>query len=356
MKVTYICISHKPIIQKTTGGIETFSIYLLQNLKKLGIDITLYTAEETDFTLFPDVNIRHTFSIAHDFASEENVSDHKRFALNYSMFQYAAFTKAYLKGDYDIIHFSCAQWYIPFLLNQRAETNIISTVHVNNLRTEPLHYLLDNFKGPYIANISDFSSKPFIETQKKRTIYNGIDINNFPYNDKPDEYFAWLGRISPVKGLKEALLSANLAGVNLIGSGSIDYLDYYTKEIQPLLNQGRKVINPLSINDKGQFLSKAKAVLMPVMWDEPFGLVAIEAMACGTPVIAFRKGGLKETIVDGITGYLVDTIEEMAEKIKMVNQIDRKKCREHVEKHFTAEIMAKNYAAYYQEIIKNNNL
>lgn len=352
MKIAFICISHKPITSDSTGGLETFCIYLLNNLSKLGCEITLYAADETDMSLFQNVTLAPTFSIIKDFAREENVTDHKRFALNYSIFQYAAFTKAYSDIDYDILHFSSAQWYIPFLLNHKKKTNIVTTVHVNNLRLEPLNYVFNNFSGPSIANISHFSSQPFNNMKNKKTIYNGIDINHFPFNEKPENHFAWLGRISPVKGLKEALTAAKKTDVNFIASGSIDYLDYYQNEIKPLLDKKRKLIKPLNVQNKGSFLAKAKAVLLPVQWDEPFGLVAIEAMACGTPVIAFKKGGLAETIIDGVTGFLVDTIDEMVAKMKIIDLIDRKKCREHIEKNFTSGIMAKNYINYYNEILK----
>ena len=351
MKVAYVCISHKPITSLSTGGVETFTIYLLNELKKLDCQITLFSAEETDKSLFEGIRLLPTFSLKNLSKEKDEDLDSKVFTLNYSMFQYAGFKKAMdLSAEFDIIHFSSAQWYIPFLLCQ-INNKVVTTIHVNNLRTEPLKYLLEDFKGPYIANISESTRKPFDLYQRRKTVYNGVDLSLLSFEDKSGDYVAWLGRVAPVKGLKEALLAARKADVNFIASGSIDFVDYFEKEAKPLLDEKRKFIGPVSAYDKGKFLSKAKAVLMPVMWDEPFGLVAIEAMACGTPVIAFRRGGLAETVIDGVTGYLVDSVEEMAEKIAQIDKIDRKKCRDHVEKNFSAEVMAKNYLSYYKEII-----
>jgi glycosyltransferase involved in cell wall biosynthesis len=332
---------------------EIFTLYLLPQLKRLGIDVTLFAAKETDMSLLNGINFEPVFSLADLEKEEHEDTETKRFALNYAMFQYVGMKKALEKSrDFDIIHYSCAQWYVPFLVSDSAQENIVSTVHVNNLKQKPLEYLLSSYKHVRLAYISEASGKAFGSYFKGKTIYDGIDISLFPFRKKAEDYVAWLGRIAPVKGLKEAVLAAKLADVKLLAGGSVDYFDYFTNEVQPLLDGKRKVIGPLFGKAKGEFLSKAKCVILPVQWDEPFGLVAIEAMATGTPVIAFRRGGLAETIVDGKTGFLVDTVEEMAEKIHLIDTIDRETCRAHVEKHFSSAVMAKKYKEYYEMIMK----
>jgi len=354
MKIAFITISYNQIGISTTGGIETFALYLLRELERLGNHITLFSAEETDQSSLPNIDFEPTFSYLHDLELKDNDDrSNNVLTLNYAMFQYFSLAKALLKSDFDIYHFSSSQWYIPFLFSNYTNKKIITTVHVNNLRRKATSYVLKNFKGPYIANISNASAELFKNYPKRKTIHNGIPLENFYFNNNPDNYFAWLGRITPVKGLKEALLAAKKADIEFIASGPIHFPDYFNKEIKPLLDKKRSMISPLNIKDKVKFLSNAKAVLMPVLWDEPFGLVAIEAMACGTPVIAFKRGGLKETIIDGVTGFLVDSIDEMVEKIKRIDEINRKKCREHVRKNFTSEIMAKKYLNYYLKAISD---
>lgn len=353
MKLAYISISHKPISSESVGGIETFTLYLLPQLQKLGIDVTLFAARETDMSLLPGIRLEEVFSLSDLEKTEHENTETKQFALNYVMFQYAGLKKALAKSqNFDVFHYSCAQWYVPFLASDVSQTNIVSTVHVNNLKQKPLAYLLSSFNHVSLAYVSEASGKSFVSYPKGKVVYNGIDMSVFPFGEKPDEYVAWLGRIAPVKGLKEAVLAAKQANVQLIASGSVDYFDYFTKDVEPLLDEKRTVIAPLQGSKKGEFLSKAKCVLLPVQWDEPFGLVAIEAMACGTPVIAFRRGGLTETIIDGKTGFLVDTIEEMAEKIHLIDGLDRNACRIHAQTYFSSSVMAKNYKAYYETIAK----
>lgn len=352
MKLAYICISHKPISLASVGGIETFTLYLLPRLKELGLDITLFAASETDMSLLPGITLVPVFSLADLDKEKDENTETKRFALNYAMFQYAAIRKALDRSrEFDVIHFNCAQWYAPFIVSDPAQTNILSTIHVNNLKPKAQEYLLTQFQHVNLAYISQAYSRNFTYP-KGKVVYNGIDVSQFPFEEHPDDYVAWLGRIAPVKGLKEAVQAAKQADVRLIASGSVDYLDYFTNEVQPLLDQKRTVIAPLFGKEKGEFLSKATCVLQPVQWEEPFGLVAVEAMACGTPVIAFRRGGLSETVIDGKTGFLVDTVEEMAQKIPLVDQIDRAACRKHVEEHFSSAVMAKNYKDYYASIAR----
>ena len=257
MKIAYVAITHKSISKKTTGGIETFSVYLLNALKKIdnNIDITLFAAEETDAELFPNIKHNPIFSIKKDFARETVVTDFKKFALNYLVFQMAGLNKAISINSFDIIHFSCAQWYLPFLMATYNQNKIITTVHVNDLRKEPLNYLFNNFSDPLIVNISNSSSNDFVNAKRRVTVYNGIDISQFTYSDTTNDYFCWLGRIVPSKGLKEALNAAHLAKIKLNASGPIDDQEYYERYVQPQLDDDRILLKPLSFDQKQKYLS-----------------------------------------------------------------------------------------------------
>lgn len=350
MNIAYVSVSHKPITAGSTGGIETFTQYLLPALVKRGCRVSLFGAAETDMTMFPDATLRSVFSVDElEKTLDENLES-KNFTLNYALFQYAGVKQAIDDGSFDIIHVSQAQWYVPFLLGSKG-TPIVTTVHVNNLRPKTMEFVLGKFPGTAIANISESTGRAFGSYTNRRTIYNGIDVSEYPFVSNPKEYVAWLGRIAPVKGLKEAVIAAKKANIPFIASGSIDFSEYYEKEVKPLLDSDRKVIGPLNPTEKAAFLGNARAVLLPVQWDEPFGLVGVEAMACGTPVIAYKRGGLVETIVDGVTGYLVSDIDQMVAKIGVIDIIDRRVCRSHVEKNFSADAMAKGYLKYYEDIL-----
>jgi glycosyltransferase involved in cell wall biosynthesis len=375
IKVAFVSISHKAISPVSTGGLETFAIYYLNQLKQLDCQITLFAAKETDISLFPGINFVPLFSIDDDIqkAKDENLES-KTFTLNYTMFQYACLAKVLeRKDEFDVIHFSCAQWYVPLILGQNTDKPIISTVHVNNLKESSLKYVFNNFKKTFLVNISNFSSIPFSNYQNREKIYNGIDLSLFPFKTNSNNYFGWLGRIAPSKGLKEALLTTKKADVEFIASGPKDFTDYYQKEIEPLLDGKRKLIDPLGLKDKDRFLSDAKAVLLPIQWEEPFGLVAIEAMACGTPVISFARGAMPEIIIDGITGFIINSSEGdergdfiikktgiagLVEAIQRLNSLSaedylkmRKACRKRVEENFTTKQMAEGYEKFYKKIL-----
>jgi glycosyltransferase involved in cell wall biosynthesis len=374
VKVAFVSVSHKPIAPESTGGLETFAIYYLNQLKQLDCQVTLFAAKETDLSLFPGVNIVPLFSLDDIQKAEDEDLESKAFTLNYAMFQYAVMAKVLeRKDEFDIIHFSCAQWYAPFILNQNIDKPIVTTVHVNNLREKPLKYILDNFKKTYLVNISNFSNKPFSDHKNRETVYNGIDLNYFPFQTKSESYFGWLGRIAPAKGLKEALLAAKEADIELVACGPRDFEGYCHEEVEPLLDNKRKLEGSLGLMTKGKFLANAKAVLLPIQWEETFGLVAIEAMACGTPVISFAKGAMPEIVVDGVTGFIVNPsdedkrgdfiikktgVEGLSEAIQKLNSLStgeyiemRKNCRKRVEENFSVKKMAEGYEKVYKKML-----
>jgi glycosyltransferase involved in cell wall biosynthesis len=374
IRVAFVSVSHKPITSESTGGLETFAIYYLNQLKQSDCQITLFAAKETDPSLFPGINLSPLFSLDDIQKAKDEDLESKTFTLNYSMFQYAALAKVLeRKNEFDIIHFSCAQWYAPFILNQNVDKSIVTTVHINNLKEKPLKYVLDNFKKTRLVNISNFSSKPFLSYKNRETVYNGIDLSYFPFQTKPENYYGWLGRIAPAKGLKEGLLAAKKADVEFVACGPRDFEEYCQKEIESLVDEKRRLRDPLGLKVKGRFLSDAKAVLLPIQWEESFGLVAIESMACGTPVISFAKGAIPEIVVDGVTGFIVNPsdedkrgefiikktgVEGLTEAIQKLNSLSaeeyvemRKNCRKRVEENFSVKKMAEGYEKVYKRML-----
>jgi len=190
------------------------------------------------------------------------------------------------------------------------------------------------------------------------SVYNGIPIKDFPFGDKSENYLVYLGRISPLKGTHLAAQVAHKTGRKLFILGDVagwerDDQGYFKEKVKPLID-GKLVAHVGEVNfaQKVSYLKKASALLFPIQWEEPFGLVMIESMACGTPVIAFKRGAIPEVVVDGKTGFIVDTVEEMIEAVNKIDQIDRRECRRWVEKNFTVEKMVDGYERVYQEILK----
>jgi len=187
------------------------------------------------------------------------------------------------------------------------------------------------------------------------TIYNGIDTDLFAYNEEAEDYLIYAGRIVPEKGVKEAVQVALQTGRRLIITGQYTPVNqwYFDEHIKPHLNDR---ILYLGLIDKAQlakYYQKAAALLVPIRWEEPFGLTMAEAMSCGTPVIAFRRGSVPEVVEDGKTGFIVENTSEMTDTIENIGKIKRRDCRQHVEKNFTLDRMVSNYEAVLHSIVYN---
>lgn len=201
----------------------------------------------------------------------------------------------------------------------------------------------------HYVSLSDAQRKPAPDLPYAATIPNGIPLEHYPFAEKAGtDAFVFVGRLLPVKGVSEAIRAAKLAGAKLIIVGRYPWGTYWEREIKPQLEPGKiEYAGGVPPNETAPFYQNAKATLIPIQWEEPFGLTMIESMACGTPVIAFRRGSVPEIVVDGVTGFIVDTVEEMAEAMKRVDEIDRRACREHVERNFTVEKMVDRYEALF---------
>jgi glycosyltransferase involved in cell wall biosynthesis len=189
-------------------------------------------------------------------------------------------------------------------------------------------------------------------------IYNGIDLKEFPFSENHKDHLLFVGRIKPSKGVAEAVQVAKRTGHKLLIIGIFGRYDrpYFLREVKPYLNRQIQFLGYVPHSELYKYYGQAKAVLMPIKWSEPFGLVSVEAMACGTPVIAFNKGSIPEIIKDGKTGFIVDNVAEMARTLKKIGQIDRKECREQVEKRFSLEQMITGYENLFLKLAQNNTL
>lgn len=335
----------------TYGGTEEVVDNLVNTLVDIGHDVTLFAPKtaKTKAKLFPTVDK----PLYEQHIPWTNISQ--------TLFHITeAFDHA---GEFDIlhVHLNLVQDYIALPLAALSPTPVLFTFHflLPQEQTQPdrLQLLLKYKHLPFIS-ISD-SQRAGLPLNFVATVYNGISIDNYPFSSTSDDYFVWLGKVNPLKGTKQAIEVAKKAGVKLYVLGAVDKEDkdklyYYEHEIKPLID-GKQIIwvGSVSIEEKAKFLGKAKALLNPIQWKEPFGLVMSESLAVGTPVIANAKGAATEIIQDGKTGFLVETEEEMVEKIKEVGKLNRNACRKRVEDYFSAEKMTEGYLAAYKKTVAN---
>lgn len=271
-----------------------------------------------------------------------------------------AFDKA---DEFDVLHMHInkSQDYLALPLAVNSRTPVIFTLHFK-LPTpdyyQDRHIVLNKYRELPFTSISN-SQRKGLSLNYIATVYNALRIEDFPFQAKPDDYFVWLGKIKPVKGTKEAILAAKKAKVKLYVLGPVDrgvpeMVSYYENEIKPLFD-GKQIVEvgEVSSKQRNEYLGKAKALLNPISWEEPFGLVMAEAQAVGTPVIAFNRGAAPEVVVDGKTGFIVDNLDQMVEKIGMVGTISRQACRQNVEDKFTIGKMIEGYEKAYATGIQN---
>jgi len=204
-----------------------------------------------------------------------------------------------------------------------------------------------------LISISNNQRKLFPDLNYQSTVYNGINLEKFSFSEKSGDYFIFSGKITPAKNPLGAIKAIKTVKEKLILVGRINDEKYFKTKIKPLLNKNIIYLGEVSFSKMINLYKNAKAFLFPIQWQEPFGLVMIEAMACGTPVIAFKKGSVPEVVVNGKTGFVVNNEEGMINAIKKIDQINRKQCRKHVEEKFSLEKMIDGYEEIYREISKS---
>lgn len=256
--------------------------------------------------------------------------------------------------EFDIIHNHTGEMLMSFA--NLVDTPMLTTTHGN--LTPDSRFIWGRYKGFYntISHSQARYIAGFPNAQFVGVVHNAIDVKSFPFQAQKDDYLLDLARVSPEKGTHIAIEVARRAGMPLIVAGKVDGVDveYFRDVVEPLID-GRQIrfLGEADGSTKRALYARARALLAPITWEEPFGLVMPEALACGTPVIAFARGAAPEIIVDGETGFLVDTIDEMVEAIGRLDEIDPRRCREHIEQHFDVPVMTDAYLAVYGRIVKS---
>ncbi|MBD2327917.1 glycosyltransferase family 4 protein [Alkalinema sp. FACHB-956] len=254
--------------------------------------------------------------------------------------------------EFDVIHSHMGCAALPYA--GLVKTPTVHTLH--GIFTPDNEKLFTYAKDQPYVSISNTQREPRLGLNCVATVYNGIDVDSHRFYAKPDEepYLAFLGRISPEKGTHLAIQIAKAAGWKLKLAGKVDVVDvqYFEQDVKPLIDG--KQIEYLGEADhvmKNELMGNAVATLFPITWREPFGLVMVESMAAGTPVIAFRLGSTPEVIAHGTSGFLCDTLEDCVAAIPKAAELDRAGCRNHVIQHFSVQCMTDRYEAVYQQIL-----
>ncbi|MGH6674486.1 MAG: glycosyltransferase family 4 protein [Xanthobacteraceae bacterium] len=256
-------------------------------------------------------------------------------------------------SDFDLLHFHLD--YYPFSLFSRQSTPFLTTLH-GRLDLPEHQPLFDTFSSIPVVSISNAQRRPLPQANWVRTVYHGLPEKLLePKSIKPC-YFAFLGRIAPEKGVDRAIHIAEHCGVTLKIAAKVDRADreYYDEQISPLIKASRsEFIGEITDEEKSEFLSGAIALLVPIDWPEPFGLVMIEAMACGTPVIAYNRGSAPEIVDEGLTGFIVEDENGAIGAVDRLSQLSRGKIRKEFERRFTARRMAQDYLSIYRSLASN---
>jgi glycosyltransferase involved in cell wall biosynthesis len=254
-------------------------------------------------------------------------------------------------ANFDLIHFHID--YLHFPVSRRLTVPHVTTLH-GRLDLPELQIVYRHFSEMPVVSISFSQREPLQMPNWAGTVYHGLPASQFELNPEAGEYFAFLGRISPEKRVDRAIEIARTVGVPLRIAAKVDKADaeYFEREIEPLLADPLvQFVGEINEQQKSEFLGNARALLFPIDWPEPFGLVMIEAMATGTPVVAFRGGSVEEVIDEGVTGFIVDDLEQAVTAARRVAELDRRKCRAVFERRFSATRMAKDYTDLYSKLI-----
>jgi glycosyltransferase involved in cell wall biosynthesis len=345
MKIAQISPLMESVPPRLYGGTERIVSYLTDELVRLGHEVTLFASADSitaaELVGCASMGLR----------LDGNVRD----PIPYYMLMLDRVRK--LAEEFDILHFHIEQFHFP-LFHQMADRTV-TTLH-SRQDFPDLKPLYIGFSEMPLVSISNDQRRPIVKANFVATVHHGIPTSlHTPIYNPRGGYVAFLGRISPEKGPDRAIRIARALGIPLKIAAKVDKADedYFREKIAPLLSDpGVEFIGEINERNKTEFLGEAQALLFPIDWPEPFGLVMIEAMACGTPVLAFRHGSVAEIIDHGVTGAIVDTMDEAVMMLPRVMELDRRAVRRRFEQRFSSARMAKDYAAVYRSLLQRTSI
>ncbi|HKX07300.1 MAG TPA: glycosyltransferase family 4 protein [Stellaceae bacterium] len=341
MRIAQVAPLTEAVPPKLYGGTERVVSWITEELVELGHDVTLFASGDSITSakleaVWPkalrldgavrDPNALHLLML-------ENIRQQAK--------------------DFDFLHFHLD--YYPFSLFLRQPTPFLTTWHgrLDLLEHQPLFH---TFPAAPLVSISDAQRRPVPQGNWVRTVHHGLPERLLTPQPVKPSYLAFLGRIAPEKAVDRAIRIATRCGLPLKIAAKIDPVDrdYFTEEIKPMLDRpGIEYVGEISDREKSAFLSGALALLLPIDWPEPFGLVMIESMACGTPVIGFHSGSVPEVVEDGVTGYVVKDETGAVTAVNRIGELSRKHVRRRFEERFTARRMVHEYLEVYRSLMES---
>ena len=340
MRIAQVAPLYESVPPKLYGGTERVVSYLTEELVRLGHEVTLFASGDSVTRARLRAVVPHGLrlegpcvdSIAHHVHMLEKVG--------------------YLMDEFDVIHFHTG--YLQFPTARLLRMPHVTTLH-GRLDLPDIHPLFREFADMPVVSISNAQRTPMPFLNWQATVYHGLPHDMYAFREQAGDYLVFVGRVSPEKRVDRAIEIAKRAGRKLYIAAKVDEVDrvYFRETVQPLLGHPLvEFIGEVGEDEKSKLLGGAYAFLFPIDWPEPFGLVMIEALACGTPVVAYPCGSVAEVVRHGETGFVVGTIDEAVVALERVGDIDRARCRADFEERFSATRMAHDYLAAYRAAIQ----
>ena len=338
MRIAQVAPLYESVPPKYYGGTERVVSYLTEELVRQGHEVTIFASGDSETKAHLVAACRRSLRM------DKHCVD--RLAHHMLMLEHVVQRAA----EFDIVHFHTD--YLHFPLSRREQITHVTTLH-GRLDLPDLVPLYQEFREMPVISISNGQREPLPWANWQATVYHGLPADMYQFRDKTGTYLAFLGRVSPEKRVDRAIEIAKQVGIPLKLAAKVDRVDkdYFETVVEPLLRHPFvEFVGEIGEGEKEEFLSNAYALLFPIDWPEPFGLVIIEAMACGTPVIAYRGGAVPEVMEEGHTGFIVEGLEDAVDAVRRVPELSRKRCREVFDHRFTAARMAHDYVQVYERL------
>ncbi len=342
MKILQVAPLWETVPPRAYGGTEAVVHVLVEELVRRGHEVTLCASGDSQTSALLQACYPRSLRTAEGLEAKSVYS-----------WQHAALSLKDAR-EYDIVHNHAGEE-VMALSHLVPDVPMVTTMHC--LITPDTQFVWDRYQGYYnTISRSQRATMPEVAGGTfAGVVYNAIDVASFPFQREKDDHLLFLSRISPEKGPQLAVEVARRCGRRLILAGKVDPYDhdFFVSTIAPLIDGDRVMfVGEADAKLKRELYRTASCVLMPITWEEPFGLVMAEAQACGTPVIAFDRGAAAEIVQNGVTGFLVNSVDEMVAAVGRLDEIDPKTCRRHMERHFDAHVMADGYLRVYESVLE----